>query len=460
MDRLKLYGSTNLLNDLHFDYRIKTYKIVNGDNYIAEDYDNLAKSLKQHINSKPNFLSVVLKKAQKDIKRFQKVWGRIHGLDAKLLSREDLSSCFNEYIKTLHELMAYLFLPLSAERILTEKIQEILIKRLEEEKIELTFQKIAVPTRHSLIQEESIAFLKLVRKAQKKNIESLKTERGKKLFEKHLAEWAWLGDHFFLGRFWTMKDLSDRFEESKTKDCSLELMEFENRLKNQATEAKSVCKELGLSRNEIGTIKLAQRYIDFRTFRLDVLFLSEYLVKDMLDAVAAKLHMDYECLVMLSSEEINHALQNNDVDFMHVIKDRKKNYAIIVEDYVVSIQSGDKAESLKEQGAVATGPIKGTIAFPGFVKGKARIIEKREDFDKLCDGDILVTHMTTPDFVPLIKRCAAIVTDEGGITCHAAIVSRELKKPCVIGTRVATKTLSDGDEVEVDAVKGYVRIVA
>ena len=75
------------------------------------------------------------------------------------------------------------------------------------------------------------------------------------------------------------------------------------------------------------------------------------------------------------------------------------------------------------------------------------------------DGDILVTGMTRPEFVPLMKRSAAIITDEGGITCHAAIISRELGIPCIIGTKVATQVLKDGDMVEVDADKGIVRIL-
>ena len=67
--------------------------------------------------------------------------------------------------------------------------------------------------------------------------------------------------------------------------------------------------------------------------------------------------------------------------------------------------------------------------------------------------------MTTVDFVPLMQKACAIVTDEGGILCHAAIVSREMRKPCVIGTKVATKSLKDGDLVEVDAGKGVVNVL-
>ncbi len=68
--------------------------------------------------------------------------------------------------------------------------------------------------------------------------------------------------------------------------------------------------------------------------------------------------------------------------------------------------------------------------------------------------------MTHPEFLSLMKQASAIVTDEGGVTCHAAIVARELGIPCVIGTKMATKVLKDGDEVEVDADKGIVKRMA
>ena len=71
----------------------------------------------------------------------------------------------------------------------------------------------------------------------------------------------------------------------------------------------------------------------------------------------------------------------------------------------------------------------------------------------------MVTSMTTPDFLPAMERAAAFVTDEGGITCHAAIVAREMKKPCIIGTKMATKQLISGDAIEVDAVNGIVKII-
>ncbi len=102
---------------------------------------------------------------------------------------------------------------------------------------------------------------------------------------------------------------------------------------------------------------------------------------------------------------------------------------------------------------------KGQIAFKGKVSGIVRIVKNRKQAAEVGVGDIIVSPMTTPDFIDAMKKAAAFVTDEGGITCHAAIVAREMKKPCVIGTKIATQIFKDGDMVEVDAEKGIVRIV-
>lgn len=98
----------------------------------------------------------------------------------------------------------------------------------------------------------------------------------------------------------------------------------------------------------------------------------------------------------------------------------------------------------------------GVAASPGIAVGTVRIVPEASEIDKVQDGDILVAEMTTPDFVPAMKRAAAIVTDRGGRTAHAAIVSRELGIPCVVGTEVASSMLSDGQEITVDGFQGKV----
>ena len=104
--------------------------------------------------------------------------------------------------------------------------------------------------------------------------------------------------------------------------------------------------------------------------------------------------------------------------------------------------------------------IKGQIAQKGKVTGKVKILRRRDQIGEVVEGDIIVSPMTTTDLLPAVIRSAAIITDEGGITSHAAITARELKKPCIIGTKIATQVLKDGDIVEVDADRGVIKIVS
>lgn len=121
---------------------------------------------------------------------------------------------------------------------------------------------------------------------------------------------------------------------------------------------------------------------------------------------------------------------------------------------VTTLQAqGGPAGALAETAPVL---LTGAAASPGVDAGPVRIILDPSEIDRVQPGDVLVAEMTTPDFVPAMKRAVAIVTDHGGRTCHAAIVSRELGIPCVVGAREATKTLREGQIVTVDGSNGKV----
>ncbi len=113
--------------------------------------------------------------------------------------------------------------------------------------------------------------------------------------------------------------------------------------------------------------------------------------------------------------------------------------------------------SLKKKKIRGIKQIKGTVASKGAARGKVKIVIETKDLKKVKKGDILVADETDPDFLPAMRKAKAIITDMGGLLCHAAIVSRELGIPCITGTKIATKVLRDGDLVEVDAHKGIVR---
>lgn len=101
--------------------------------------------------------------------------------------------------------------------------------------------------------------------------------------------------------------------------------------------------------------------------------------------------------------------------------------------------------------------VEGQSAFPGLVRGRVRIVLSPEQGDALLKGEILVSDMTSPELTTACSRAGAIVTDRGGILCHAALIAREMQIPCVLGTEAATQVFRTGDLIEVDATRGYVR---
>lgn len=124
---------------------------------------------------------------------------------------------------------------------------------------------------------------------------------------------------------------------------------------------------------------------------------------------------------------------------------------------ITTIQNKDKAAKAEgEQAGAGKVLLNGLGASPGVATGVVRIVSGGKDLDKVKQGDIMVTVMTMPDMVPGMRRAGAIVTDEGGMACHAAIVSRELGCPAVVGTKKATKVLSEGMIITVDGSKGIV----
>ncbi|MBE6508893.1 MAG: phosphoenolpyruvate synthase [Methanobrevibacter sp.] len=118
---------------------------------------------------------------------------------------------------------------------------------------------------------------------------------------------------------------------------------------------------------------------------------------------------------------------------------------------------GDSVEESKDSSSdLGDVLVRGLGASPGMASGKVKIVFDIDELDKIKDGDIMVTTMTTPDMVPAMRRASGIVTDEGGVTCHASIISRELGIPCVVGTGDATSTLKENSGVTLDGKKGLV----
>jgi len=151
----------------------------------------------------------------------------------------------------------------------------------------------------------------------------------------------------------------------------------------------------------------------------------------------------------------------------NILSLRQKLYVIECVGGVMKLIIGDEAKiynedflkNFKNDVIENISEFKGSSAFRGMASGKVVIITNENELANVKEGDILVSPMTRTSFLSAMERAAAYITDEGGITCHAAITARELKKPCVVGTKIATKLLKNGMYVEVDAINGIIKIL-
>ena len=134
----------------------------------------------------------------------------------------------------------------------------------------------------------------------------------------------------------------------------------------------------------------------------------------------------------------------------------EKDMLFLLQARPITTLGGAEADDGDEASDLGEVLVRGLGASPGMAAGKVKIVLDIDELDKIKDGDIMVTTMTTPDMVPAMRRASGIVTDEGGVTCHASIISRELGIPCVVGTGDATTTLKENSGVTLDGKKGLV----
>jgi phosphoenolpyruvate synthase/pyruvate phosphate dikinase len=256
--------------------------------------------------------------------------------------------------------------------------------------------------------------------------------------------------------------IQESLKKDEDQDNSLNKMRAE--LMMLEKERQDAAAKLGLSEKDMKLADFMCEMSQLNEFRKSVKAQANYLTYSLLKEIAKRFGIGYIQLKYLVSEEIISMLKNPETFSYGTIEKRRKAWISRITENGMVFYEGDEAidfikneigqlrsETIKE--------IKGRIAQKGLAKGKVRLIFNRADISRLQQGEILVTSMTDPDMVMAMKKAAAIVTDEGGLTCHAAIVSRELGVPCIVGTENATHLLKDGEMVEVDADKGIVRKV-
>jgi pyruvate,water dikinase len=267
-----------------------------------------------------------------------------------------------------------------------------------------------------------------------------------------------------------LDDAKNQLGELLQKDCNSELRRFKQEHKNKVAEkrkrlnkidskeitvlAQAIAEGTYLNefrKNVFSRVSLGYRGIFSKIARLgksdnwrDCFYLLPDEMRSLLEGVKFKIGdiIEKRRVVGHYTDEagVNHFIERDDL----------KNFVAFIETaYGKSSVTNTSSEKT----------IKGFTANKGIIEGIVRVILSAKDFHKINRGDILVTTMTSVDFVPIMEKAGAFVTNEGGITSHAAIVAREMNKPCIIGTQVATKILRDGDRVKVDGNRGIVEIL-
>lgn len=190
-------------------------------------------------------------------------------------------------------------------------------------------------------------------------------------------------------------------------------------------------------------------------FRFNYDYIIHKAVDYLVEKVKLKLPTQYKDFVnfILLEEVINNALPS-----IQELEDRTRGYIYYGELFVTSDYEkwmNDNKFMINENDN--SSDLKGQVVYGGNALGKVCKIFNENDFDKFQEGDILVTPMTTPKFTKLLKKAGAILTDEGGFTCHAAIISRELKVTCIVGCKNVTKVLNDGDIIKINGNTGKIQ---
>ena len=292
----------------------------------------------------------------------------------------------------------------------------------------------------------------------------LKKPLSERVLLKHAEKYPWLLAYHFTIQD-SLKTLKQRYEYDKANPSHENPVEEKKGLRKKQEAILKQHKEI------ISLVKLLQELAYFR-MEIKACWAGNdfYLIKPLGElSKRTKIPVDDIARNYLLNDY--HNLANGKPLSREEIERRKQCFVALLKDNKISYKSGKEAEELAKKELEELYELKdvkefkGAVANPGKMTGIARILEAndierarelRRSFKK---GEILITEMTQPAIMDIAKKAGAIVTDEGGMLSHAAIISREFKIPCIVGTQIATKVVKDGDKIEVDANKGIIRIL-
>ncbi|WP_321495513.1 PEP/pyruvate-binding domain-containing protein [uncultured Desulfobacter sp.] len=452
-----------------------TILTVNGrDSYVkANQRKKIVALLQQEASQKLSFLEHHIERCTNVISRLLDQSNQIKRTDLVNTTNQELIKIFTFFSDKFIDLMPYLmtfdYLGDVLETLVSDELKEVFARYDFPGK---DFHKhLAVLTR--CLDETNLirgphALYKIGKKMQKisrKNFQkALNNREISTLLERHTQKYAWMKVYSFLGTPFLKSDYINRLREMYH-DNFADILKQKNRnacigRQEWQTVQKIYEKEPVLIRKA----GITQKFIFMRAHRFEMMNLAYCLVHNLFKEMANRVGLcDYTDLVWLLPDEIIGGLQGDSQDLVSTIRERKKGFTSFGNPKKNLILTGTLHEEIKQFFVRKDDgfgqhikKVTGQTAFGGCVVGTVKIALTANDLKKVNRGDILIAKMTNADLVAGLEKAGAFVTDEGGILCHAAIVSREMQKPCVIGTRNATQIFQDNDKVIVNADKAEV----
>lgn len=281
--------------------------------------------------------------------------------------------------------------------------------------------------------------------------------------KKHQQRYYWIYNSYLEGKILDIQYFRTELSKAKKTDYEKILEEIRTYPESIKQEKGKILSTFHPNNDFFELVSLVETFSALQDERKKYNFKAEHYLQKFVDVFSHKIHFDTDSLKLLVLDELSDIVHTHNVQR---INNRKIYFIVNCTDKEITHYDGPNALTIAHQylGAqnINQSIIQGTVASAGthpHFRGTAKIVLTIDEIGKINTGDILVTTMTSPDFVIGMKRAGAIITDTGGMLSHAAIVSRELKKPCIVGTEIATKVIHDGDVVELHCGRGTVKIV-
>lgn len=298
------------------------------------------------------------------------------------------------------------------------------------------------------------------------DLDNLSVEAKEKI-NKHLDKFAYINRGLATSKPYNFTDMVDRMKEMKKQVEEGKKMDdliYEASEEKVENDYKWALKQIQPKPDFQRIIDLAREHSYLRNRRVEAFFNADYGASFMYAEIAKRANFNSDWIMEISVPEMFAALEGKSLPDDEQMKIRFENYAMMVRNAETSLIT-DPAEIKKMEQEYSVDvknveEIHGKMAcLGGIIRGRAKICLDKSEIGKVERGDILVAQFTTPDFVSAMEKAVAIVADQGGLSSHAAIVSRELGVPCVIATMNGTRIIHDNDLLEVDAQKGIIKIL-